>query len=494
MNAKNNWLGGWAIFIAATLLVALAPTGVTVAQSAGWSPPFRLSLDGLSWFPDIAADATGRVHVIWSADTLDYRFWENGGWSPMSEIAIAPDATGKPIVDVFRAAIATDAHGHLNLIYYHLTEGIGFFTRALAQDAGNFRAWGAPQPIGAHGQGYYTALATDKKEQLHVVYVNTSLESKLAEVFYRRSENAGTLWTLPENLSNSPRVGSSRPQISMDQFDIVHVVWDEGWDRRSGEGTAQNARYIFSTTGGRDWSVPATFGAANRPVAQLAVMSANTPDSRVAVWRTTTDEAVYYQTSNDSGKTWSAFAPIPGILPRLWNSPPFDQYHLVRDARGIVHLLLVTRRATSADLWAVTHLEWNGKEWSRPEIIFEREGLYPEYPRATVALGNQLHVVWFARSALFSIAPMNVWHSYKTLDAPRHTPAPVTPTATPLPPPPTSTPTPAPTRVVPPGMAEVEPLPNTDLTAFIPMVIGVVAGGMTIGVALWLRHQAMRRD
>jgi len=494
MNSKNNWLGRLVFWVGVGLLVALVPTSAVVAQSSGWSPPFRLSLDGMSWFPDIATDATGRVHVIWSADTLDYRFWENGGWSPMSEIAIAPDATGKPIVDVFRAAIATDLHGHLNLIYYHLTEGVGYFTRALAKDASQFRAWDSPQSIGARGQGYYTAIATDKKEQLHAVYINTALDSTLAEIFYRRSENDGTLWTPPFNLSNSPRVGSSRPQISIDQYDLIHVVWDEGWDRRSGEGTAQTARYVFSTTGGRDWSVPVTFGTTKMPAAQLAVMTANTPDSRVAVWHTTTDEAVYYQTSSDGGKTWSVIAPIPGILPRLWNSPPFDQYTLVRDDRGIVHLMLITRRAANPDLWAVTHLEWNGKEWGRPEIVFEREGLYPEYPRATIALGNQLHVVWFARSALFSIAPMDVWHSYKTLAMPGYTPAPVLPTATPIPPTPTITPLPTPTRFVPPALTEVEPLPTSGIVSFIPMLIGVVAGGMAIGIALWLRQQAQRRD
>jgi hypothetical protein len=223
-------------------------------------------------------------------------------------------------------------------------------------------------------------------------------------------------------------------------------------------------------------------------------MTAHTPDSRVAVWRTTTDEAVYFQTSSDGGKTWSMIAPIPGILPRPWNSPPFDQYSLLRDDRGIVHLLIVTRRAANAEQWAVTHLEWNGKEWGMPTLIFEREGLYPEYPRATLALGNQLHVVWFARTALFSIAPMDVWHSYKTINAPRHTPAPILPTATPVPPTPTVTPSPTPTRFVPPALTAVEPLPVAGMASFVPMLIGVVAGGTAIALALWWRHQTMRRD
>lgn len=471
-----------------------APPAV-VAQSSGWSRPFRLSLDGTSWFPDITADASGRVHVIWSAVTLDYRMWDGRGWSSVSDIAVAADAYGLPIADVFRTGIVADSNGYLNLFYYHLTEGLGYFTRAPSERAALAQAWERPQVIGARGQGYYSALAVDKNDQLHAVYIDTSIESQLAEVFYRRSERGGVQWSPPVNLSNSPRLGSSRPQILHDQFDVLHVSWDEGWDRRSGEGAPQTSRYVFSINNGRDWSTPATFGSTRQPAVHLVVTSGQRPESRIAVWRTTTDEAVYYQTSSDSGKTWSTPAPIPGILPRLWNSPPFDQYTLARDDRGVVHLVLVTRRSQNASLWAVTHIEWDGRVWSRPETIFEQDGLYPEYPRIAIALGNQLHVVWFTRTALFTIAPMDVWHSMRTIETQAYTPVPAFPTVTPVPPTPTVRAAPTPTRFAPVRTTTGgESLPTSSSSSAMPLIVGGAGSVFAIIFALYLRHILMRRD
>jgi hypothetical protein len=493
-NKFRRLRAGLLVAVVALGIFSLVPVPQLDAQTPTWNQPFRLSLDGGSWFPDLTADVAGRVHVIWSSITLDYRIWDGRGWSATSDISIAADANGAPIDDVFRAGVAAGSDGYLNLFYYHLTEGIGIFKRAPVERAGSARAWFGTQTIGATTQGYYSLIAVDKRNEIHTVYINTTPDSSLADIFYRRSENGGLDWTPPFNLSNSPRVGSSRPQVTADQFNIIHVSWDEGWDRRSGEGTAQTSRYAYSTSGGHDWSSPVTFGNSKMPAVQLVVSTAQTAESRIAVWRTTTDEAVYFQSSADGGKTWTSPLPIPGIYPRPWNSPLFDQYTMVRDDRGTVHLLLVTRRNPNAgDQWALSHIEWNGREWGKPEIIFEREGLFPEYPRGTIALGNQLHVVWFTRTSLWTISAMDVWHNMRLINAPGLTPVPAFPTATPIVLTPTLTPVPTPTRLLPVVSPYADPLPSTGITSMIPLMIGVASAFVGIMIAVGLRRNQRRR-
>ncbi len=492
MKTFPRWLGSGVGFIVLWLSVMSMPS--VVAQTQGWSAPFRLSLDGTSWFPDIAADAVGRVHVIWSSLTLDYRMWDGRGWSPISDIAVALDPQGVPIDDVFRASIASDRLGYLNLFYYHLTEGLGYFRRAPLASAGVVKSWSMPKMIGASGTGYYSMVGVDQHNWIHAVYIDVPAGSRVADIFYRRSENEGETWTLPVNLSNSLRLGSSRPQLLVDQFDTLHVSWDEGWDRRSGEGTAQISRYVFSINGGREWSPPITFGSAKIPAAQLVVTGGQTKEQRVAVWRTVTDEAVYYQISSDGGQSWSPPTPIPGILPRPWNSPPFDQYTLVQDDEGTIHLILVTRRPQNENVWAVTHIEWNGQGWGTPETIFERSGLYPEYPRATIALGNQLHVVWFTRTALFTSAPMDVWHSMRMLNVPAYTPAPALPTATRVLATPTSRLIYTPTRFATPMAVPSAAPTSLDTGALLPLMMGVGAGTLAILLGLMVRYLNKPRD
>src|SRR3954464_8858565 len=66
-----RWLVGLSrlLIVGTTLALAGLSTSAWLPsrQAAAWSPPLALSPNLQSaWFPDIAADATGRVHTVWS--------------------------------------------------------------------------------------------------------------------------------------------------------------------------------------------------------------------------------------------------------------------------------------------------------------------------------------------------------------------------------------------------------------------------------------------
>jgi hypothetical protein len=471
-----------------TLVLVFVLFGVdhsaAVAQTAGWSQPFKLSEGNIAWFPDIAADLTGRVHVVWTTDELNYRSWDGQGWTQISGIASPP----LDMVDAYRSAIAVDQTGYLHLFYHHLKEMLGYYSYAPVDQAGRPRAWSNPQIIGDSGGGYYTAIAIDSKNRIHAVYTDQPPSSRLADIFYRRSEDGGLTWLPPVNLSNSPQLGSSRPQIIVDQFNTIHVSWDEGFDQRSGEGTAQTSKYVFSSDGGETWSSPAIFGTSKTPSAQLVVDSSTKVESRVAVWRSSIDDNVYYQISSNNGKSWSVPSSIPGILARPWNSPPFDQYAMARDDRGIVHLVLVGRHSAGDIGWILIHVEWNGNEWSRPEVILDRSGAYPEYPRIAIALGGQLHVVWFNRSDVWSEGTKSVWYSYKTVSA-LNTPIVAFPTPTVNFVTPTLALVASPTKTLTkPQFTTVDSPPTSAFDSVLPLVMGIGATLLSIAVALVIRR------
>ena len=461
------------------------------AQSPTWSRALKLSNDGSSWFPDITADASGIVHVVWSSETLYYRAFDGKTWTAPNDIAVAVDAAGNLAYDPFRASIGASTNGLLHLFYYHLTEGIGYYTRAPLASAGQTLAWTNRQVIGARDNGYYTAMAIDSHNFIHVIYIDVADNSRLSDVFYRRSEDNGLTWTAPVDISNTPQTGATRLQIMVDRSDTLHASWDEGWDRRSGEGAVQTSRYVSSANGGKTWSSPAVFGAPKTPSMQFVASTAATPNSRIGVWRSPVDDNVYYQTSSDAGKTWSAPAPIPGLIARPANSPVFDQYALARDDQGMVHFALVARRSAAPDSpWNVTQIEWDGQSWGKPEIVFERVGAFPEYPRIAIALGNIVHIVWFTRANIWETSNLDVWHSYRAVP-PLNTPAPIM-LATPAPILPTATPTlaPTPTRAPMPIAANSanDALPSLSTTAMFPLIAGVSAPLLVILLALVMRR------
>jgi len=451
------------------------PTGAW-AQSP-WSNPVSISTKTkLPWFPDIAVDADGRIHVVY--DTRDvpvgeeevlpgimYTVYENGEWRTPNDIHLGK--TG----NIFRPAIAIDPRGNL-----HMTALGVRYRRAPVDNAWSAAAWYNHVLDG--GTTYMSDVAVDSRGNLHAVYEKWILLAEpmqmtddrqiygLSDIFYRRSSDGGQTWTAPANLSQTAEIGSHRVQIKIDSHDIIHVTWDEGWDRWSLYDTPREGVYIHSTDGGRTWSKAVRFYEPERTNAQMAAASDNRGNV-LAIWRPTTIDQVYYTWSTDGGSSWSRVQPIPKFYARAYNDTMFDAYDMATDSEGNIHLVAVGRSrppAFEGDAvpLGVYHLTWDGMVWSDPEplAIYEPDFGFPEYPKLTISEGNQLHTVWFVRDEQWGGVHYRIYYSHSESAAPRQTPPP-TPTAAP-----TMTPTPLPTP-----LPTATPLPTVD-----PGTSGMPAG------------------
>jgi hypothetical protein len=349
--------------------------------------------------------------VIWSAgEGLRYRQLARGAWGVPVDLSDAIEAPRPGVGDLVRSSLAADRTGLLHLVAATLGIGQAKYTRAPIGTAAAPAGWSKARQIGVHGAGYYCAVAVDSRNRIHTLYIERPAGTIPADTFYRRSDDHGRTWSPQVNLSGSPSAGSSRPQLVIDSTDRLHVTWDEGWDRISGKGTIATSIYRWSSDGNA-WSPPVSFGSARTPSAQLVVARSGRDGGTVAVWRST-DDNVYFQQAPGDGKAWSLPAPVPGIAARPWNSPPFDQYALAADDRGLVHLAVVGRLPSRpGSTLPVLHLTWDGHAWSSPDVVFDRPDRYPEYPR--LAAGPRgVHLVWFARTDLWdSAARKEVWYS-----------------------------------------------------------------------------------
>lgn len=494
------------------ILASLPGPGVPVPAAfavSGWSTPFDVSDDQFGWFPDIAADAQGAVHVIWgsgntnasadpdspeaSRDLLRYRVLRDGQWSPMNDIMRT--CSGGLTV---RNSIVANVDGQLHVLVRRCTDVTAI--RAPARDAWSAGAWSAPQLLGG---SYLNAIAADSAGTLHAFYNEGLFGSEegtrlLSEIFYRRSTDGGETWSVRTNLAQLPG-GDERMQTKVDRHDRVHLVWDHGSDWYGGIDRPEYGVYRRSDNGGLTWRDQVLLGVGDGPVVQttLGLVAGENP---IVVYRSALGTDVYYQTSSDGGDTWGAAQRIPGVLARDPIERGLDSYSMATDSAGRVHLLLAGfPEGSLAAIPMLLHLSWDGQSWSPPEVVAATPNR-PMWPRAAVAGGNQLHVTWFSYTDASGWGDRRVWHSSRLIDAPAVAPAPPVslPAAAPAAPAP-ATPVAAPAGPAPEPVAPVSfhdaPPPETaaNMSLLAPGLALIPAVGLVAAITalmLWRRSRS----
>ncbi len=426
-----------AAWLLAALLVCAAVTAPTRARAAQWSDPIQLSSPvRFAWFPDVAADAAGGVHVVWTSafgtrpngyDRVEYCAVGARGCEQTVDLARRAAVDG---LYVTRPSIAADDLGRLHLLWRR-KELICYSAASIVPDVLD-RTW---LPQRRLGDGRHTNLAVDRDGTLHALWSQGMFRDDDAvcfgcsDIMYSRSTDGGVAWSVPINVSQTP-LGSEKPQIAFGSDGSVYVAWEEGGDFYAGKGQAQSSMLAVSRDDGRTWEAPVTFTDPGDTPQSIAVGVDNT-GAVVVVWQQVVGDGIFYQVSPDGARSWSAPARV-GNLQRRATTNDLDDFDIASDAARTLHLVLAARDPEHPGQHGVYHLEWDGESWSAAEPLFATRGL-PEWPRIAVGLGNQLHVVWFERNAGFESQSeqglYGVWYARGTSAAPA-----IAPVVWPLPP------------------------------------------------------------
>jgi hypothetical protein len=516
------------LFLACLLIPVFGLSAVSFAQQAAqgvvWDLPMRIPSpeETSSWFPDLAVDGEGRVHVVWNEtnhqamghpkpgdyiERVYYSMWDGQQWSQANDIV-------PPQVDIIRNAIAVDGYDMLHLVFGWQKL---YYKQTQANAALSAANWSSPRLVNGRGSTYMSDIAV-YQDTLHIVYDDAGAEEgecpNCADIFYRHSTDRGLTWSAPVALLPTG-TGSSRAQIEIDKKGVVYLAWDEGWDRFTGQGDPQYGVYMYSLDSGNTWSSPASVSYPNSTNAQLSV-GADGQGGVMLVWRTISAQypGIYYMWSKDYGTSWFPPQMLPDIVARRWETP-FDVYDMATDSAGHIHLLVVGYLSTESVAPDIDqgppglyHFEWDGKSWSLPSRVYEG-GWYPEYPHMVIDRGNQLHTTWFIREDPWNtVPPYQIWYAHGQSQAPAETPVMgptitpthepevvVTPKSTPtsvptLPPTPTPTLDPGLTQgSVPPGITESIYTETDDLVLLVKSLIpaALVIAVVVIGVRAWRR-------
>ncbi len=436
------------VVLISSLSLAVVPS---MAQSPYWSQPVQL---GAGWFPDVAADLAGKVHVVWASthnstlptptpapgatpnpfngyDVVMYTSSQDGiTWTQANDIIARPQQGGS---EATRPTILVDPQGILHMTFRDTRV---YYDAVPVQSAAIGSAWPDPYTINSDQIGYFSRMAIDSKGKIHLVFTeNLSTPScNLCYHLYYRSSLDGQNWSFKQDISVLP-TGAAKPQILIDKKDNLYVVWEAGQGGAYGQlSDPTSCFFTASYDGGKTWTTPREFSQPSSQSKDITIgMDGN--GNLVVAWLDLPSDQVISSTSSDQGKTWSSAQPIPGIFGgwAIYNAR-LDDYSMATDSAGNIHLVLVARSSDRQTTLDVMHLIWDGYGWSTPEVITTLRGDVPEWPRLAIGNGNQLNVVWFVRDQAHIFdsdhGVYTVWYSRETANAPS-SPAITWPTATP---------------------------------------------------------------
>jgi hypothetical protein len=461
----------WAILaLLGILLGGFSKPATAQASPSTWTKPQDL---GSGWFPTIAADGSGRVHVAWSwskqirvqlqgtpvpgqlppgYDQVLYAYTEDGqNFSPVNDIAAFNQNGGS---EVTRPYLLIDSHGILHMSYRDV--GV-FYSQAPVLQADTATAWTNPYPFSSTLVSYYSQVGMDSKGRLHLVYtenVITTFCMACYHVYYSYSDDNGHSWSDKVDISGLP-TGSAKPQLLIDKDNNLFVVWEAGNGGAYGQLTdPTTVMYAASYDRGAHWTQPLEFFIPNA-IGKNITIGQDGSGNIVVAWLSEPKDQIYYEVSSNEGRSWSKPQAIGNVWGE-WSVYPsrLDDLAMATDSAGNIHMALIGRTSSVQKTLDVINLVWDGFAWGKPDVITTLSGDVPEWPRIAISDGNVLNVVWFVRDQAHiwnsDRGNYHVFYSRSLTDAPGATPlAWPTPTPTVTPAPTTIPPTPTPTPINP---------------------------------------------
>lgn len=199
-----------------------------------------------------------------------------------------------------------------------------------------------------------------------------------AEIYYKRSTDAGASWEADTRLTNDA-ANSLSPSVAVSGSN-VHVTW---FDQRDGNNEIY---YKRSIDGGQSWSTDIRL--TNNSSSSIYSAVAAVGDRIHVVWEEYRDGngEIYYKRSTDGGASWSADT-------RLTNNAANSFSPSVAAAAGDVNIAWFDQRDGNLEIYD-KHSANEGLNWSTDKRI-TNDPAVSNYPSVVVVAGGVVHLVWF---------------------------------------------------------------------------------------------------
>jgi hypothetical protein len=389
---------GVAVLAASLTITASHVTAQTT--SVTWSAPEDLSnTPESSASPAIVADQFGNVHVFWSEDTsagatrnpdlagpgntIYYSRWDGKSWTEPVDVLYVPNDSVAT-----HPAATVDKNGYIHVVWTGLTNI--YYSNAPAWQAESAGAWRSPTIIADDNarSEWESSTVVDNDGNVHIVYAAGGDPG----VYHVESTDRGATWSLPTKLSypmNGKETSFARVKAIVDGNNQLHAVWQT----TDAQGFGQGIYYVRSADGGATWSAPMQMAHRLPEYTDVSWPYIAAADSTklILIYQAGARSVGRYQrTSMDGGVTWSE----PRLI--IDEMEGINGYVIpIADSAGQLHLIINMRTVATQEV-GIYYSSWTGDSWSPvvPLVTDVPAADSAHFTAATIARGNEIHVVW----------------------------------------------------------------------------------------------------
>ena len=215
---------------------------------------------------NIDVDINGSIHVVWSdaTDYLDsdtdmdilYKTKQNNSDIWTSAIVISTESE----LNSYYPCIAADNIGNIHVIWYDETDydssglDVDIFYKRFDADSSS---WTITEVVSSTSddQSLLPAIALDSLRNLHVTWQDwTIIDGIDPDILYRKWSSASKTWSSVELISLESSDFSFNPDICTDSYDNVHIVWQDSTDNLLNSGSDQDIFHKYWDVEGASWS------------------------------------------------------------------------------------------------------------------------------------------------------------------------------------------------------------------------------------------------
>lgn len=298
-----------------------------------WSGDYQLGVDTNPQFPAIAASG-GNVHLVWSEDRsgspeIFYRRSTDNGTNWGNKVRLTDDDSASlvPAIAVWQLSAhvvwSDDRDGDYEIYYKRSTN--------------NGTNWDVDRRLTTSTGESSRPSAGCADNVIHLVWHDD--RDGNYEVYYKRSTNNGDTWADDTRLTTNDS-SSMWPALAV-SGGYLHVVWEE---KRDGE---REIYYKRSNDAGTTWSVDIPLTSDGIATATELHPSISAYESKVeVVWSDIVDgnREIYYIRSSDNGNTWEP-------IERLTDEPAASYAPSIAAWTYNVHVVWTDERDANAEIF-----------------------------------------------------------------------------------------------------------------------------------------------